>query len=335
MWCFTLCALAVSFVPSATRLGLSLNVPAGGGEEAFLAAMREQVRMGLDGGAISLKWDEYESQGPKSIDDAVNGLRFMGQEAIVTIATLDTMKRRLPADVADRKWDEPEMLRRWEDFLKSLAPRLGSRVKWLSLGNEVDGYLASKPEEVEPYVRFLSAGRRVVKSVRPDLQVGVTIMATASAENPALARRLQDGMDVAVMTYYPLDSLKVRDPSSVSSDFTQMVALAAGKPLILQEIGFPASELVGSSPALQEKFVRAVFTKLDTLGGTVPLAVYFLQSDFSPDLLKTLESYYGVSEPRFLAFLGSLGLKDASGKARPAWTAFQEEVLKRKPIVSR
>lgn len=335
MGCFTLCILAASLAPSATRLGLSLNVPAGGGEEDFLYAMREQIRMGLDGGAISLKWDEYEAQGPKSFEDAVGGLKFMGQEAIVTIATLDTIKRRLPADLTEKKWNDPEVLRRWEAFLRGLTPKLGPRVKWLSLGNEVDGYLASKPEEVEAYRRFLSAGRKVVKSLRPELQVGVTVMSTASTDNPDLARRLQEGMDVAVMTYYPLDDLKVRDPLSVSKDLDRMVALAAGKPLVFQEIGYPASERVESSPSLQEKFVRAVFAKLDTLGDKVPLAVYFLQSDFTPDLLKALEGYYGVSDPRFLAFLGSLGLKDSSGKARPAWTAFQEEVLKRKPIVNR
>ncbi len=323
--------LAVALAAPGPRLGLAMGFREGAGEDDFFAAIRTQIRMGLDGTAPNIKWDEFEAQSGKPLADAVGAAKLIDQEMLVTISTIDTVKKRLPADVADKDWSSPEMLARWDGFLTKVAEQAGPRTKWISLGNEVNVYLAQHPTEVDAYVKFLVHGRATLKKANPALLVGVTLTCSDSMTDPDLAKRLQEGMDISVFTYYPMDGLKVLDPSLVPSHFEFMSQFAGGRPLLLQEIGYPAAAAARSSEARQAEFVRQVFGQIDRYGSRIALASYFMQSDFPPSLMKVFEGYYGISDPTFLAFLGSLGLCDNSGKPREAWGVFKAEMAKRRP----
>jgi len=323
--------LAFALAGPGPRLGLAMGFPDGATEDDFLTAIRTQIRMGLDGAAPNIKWDEFEAQNGKPLTDSVGAAKLIDQELLVTISTIDTVKKRLPADVAEKDWTSPEMLARWDGFLTKVAQQAGPRTKWISLGNEVNVYLAQHPAEVDGYVKFLAAGRAALKKVNPALLVGVTLTCTDSMAHPELAKRLQEGMDISVFTYYPMDGFKALDPREVPSHFDFMARTAGTRPLLLQEIGYPASAAVGSSEARQAEFVRQVFGQLDRLGSRIALASYFTQMDFSPSLMKVFEGYYGISDRTFLAFLGSLGLCDNTGKAREGWHVFRAEIAKRRP----
>ncbi|HWD41864.1 MAG TPA: hypothetical protein VG944_23695, partial [Fimbriimonas sp.] len=103
-------------------------------------------------------------------------------------------------------------------------------------------------------------------------------------------------------------------------------------PLLLQEIGYPASPENGSSEQKQAQFIDEVFKQLETLDSKVPFASFFLQTDFGTAQLDAFTGYYGVSEASFRSFLGSLGLHDSTGKPRQAWNVFTRECLKLKPV---
>lgn len=314
------------------RLGMAMSVPEGAGEEQYIAALRMQVRLGLDGAGTTIKWDEYEQQKGKPLNDFNGVVKFTNQQALVTISTIDTIKRRLPWDVQDLKWTDVTLRKRFDAFLRDIVPKLDQRVKWVSLGNEVNAYLEQHPDELEAYLSFLVHSKSVIKGLRPSLQVGVTITWIDSTRDPGLAKKLTQGMDVAIFTYYPMDGLNAGDIGKVASHFDFMSGIAGSKPLLLQEIGYPSSPEAGSSEEKQAAFVKTVFTQLDRLRERIPLALYFIQSDFGPSLMKLMESYYGISEPRFLAFLRTLGLTDDKGKPKAAWKVFVNEVAKRKPI---
>ncbi len=313
-------------------LGLALNVPAGGGADAFLSAMRQQIRLGLDGGTISVKWDEVASGGTKSVTDGVGGAAFMGQKVLLTIATIDTVRRRLPSALMSSAWDDPGLETQFDSFLGRIAPMVKDKVAWISLGNEVNPYLAAHPDEVTPYLKFLAHSRDTVHRLLPGVGVGVTLTCMDAIGQPQLAERLQEGMDVSVFTYYPLIGFKVPAPLQTDRHFSFMTGLAGSKPLLLQEIGCPAAEEAGSSEALQAQFVDQVFEQLDIHAARIPLAAFFMQCDFSKQTVHDMTSYYGVDQAPFAAFLGSLGLRDQAGKPRKAWSEFATACLKRKPI---
>lgn len=324
-------ALGAACAAPSTRIGLALGVPEGGGEEEYLRALRQQIRLGLDAGNLSLKWDEFEAQGGKPLEDGLGVARVAGQRLVLTIATIDTVRRRLPKDVEGLAWDDPRLVERFEAFLGKVLARAKPHVSWLSLGNEVDPYLASHPDEVEPYLRFLARARQVVRRLAPGTAVGVTVICRDSQKGPDLARRLQAGMDVTIATYYPLDGFRPT-VGSVDQDFAFLLRLAGDRPLVLQEVGCPSSPLVGSSEDLQAGFVRSVFEQLALHGGRIPAAVFFAQTDFPSSLLGVLEGYYGIRDERFRAFLGSLGFLDAKGRPKKAWRVFAENMARLRPV---
>ena len=317
--------------PPTQRIGLALNVPEPAGPAGFMAAMRKQIRLGLDGENISLKWDEYETSS-KGLEDGINGAVFMGQQPLLTISTIDTVRRRVPADIATTPWDDPKFEHRFDAFLQGLAPKLKDKVGWISLGNEVNVYLAQHPDETASYLKFLAHERELLHGLLPGVPVGVTVTCADGQKAPEIVKALQEGMDVTVFTYYPLDGFKVQPLSEVPKGFEFMLSIAGSRPMLLQEIGYPASPLNGSSEDQQAQFVSAVFDQLKAHQDQIPLGCFFIQGDFSEAQLSVLDTYYGVNAPEFHAFLGSLGLCDAKGKPRKAWAVFTKECLGLKPV---
>lgn len=338
-------ATALLFVASLTpgtapadypvRLGLTLGIKDTMQESDFVDSLRELIRLEVDGAQLSHGWNELEPAPgqfvSKKMEDEAGWLRLLGAYAIATVKTLDTVRRVLPSDIEALAWDDPKLLARWKTFLEQYARKLPPNVRWLSLGNEVDGYLAVHPDEVTAYLRFLEVGRETVKSARPELNVGVTLMRDGLVKRTEITKRLASFGDVSVFTYYPMaDDMTPLPLSDIPGHVTAMLAAANGRPLVLQEIGLPSSPVVGSSEAIQAEFVRGVFAELDKHQKEIPLACFFLQFDIGSKLLDMLEAYYGVSNERFRAFLGSLGLRTADGKPKAAHKVFRDAVRQRK-----
>ncbi|HWD41597.1 MAG TPA: hypothetical protein VG944_22330, partial [Fimbriimonas sp.] len=228
-----LALLALAVLAPTQRIGLALNVPQGGGADAFIGAMRQQIRLGLDGNALSLKWDEFETQNGKPLDDGLGAATLMGQKVLLTIATIDTVHRRLPADLATTKWDDPKMERRFDKFLETIAPKLRDNVQWVSLGNEVNLYLASHADETAGYLKFLAHERDTLHQLIPNMAVGVTVTDGDGIKAPELVKTLQAGMDVVVFTFYPLNGMQVLPPTDVPQHFRFMTGIAQDRPLLL------------------------------------------------------------------------------------------------------
>lgn len=105
-----------------------------------------------------------------------------------------------------------------------------------------------------------------------------------------------------------------------------MLALAGAKPLLLQEVGYPAAASTGSSEARQAAFVSNVFAAWKAEPGRIPLLNFFLLHDFTPQMCSDFGLYYGTSgSANFTDFLCTLGLRHADGTPRSAWPTLQRE----------
>lgn len=324
--------LMAGSLASGPQLGLVMGIPDGAGEKEYLAAMRQQIRLGLDGNAFNLKWDEFEAQAEKPLVDAVNMSKFTAQDIILTVGTIDTVKRRLPTDVAELRWNDPRMLSRFDAFLGKVKQLGGSSITAISLGNEVNVYLESHPDEVDDYCDFLKHSQQTIARLFPKVPVGVTITCMDAMRKPDLATKLQGSLPAAFFTYYPVAGLKVSDPSATKAHFEFMLRTTGSRPVYLQEVGYPTSELLGSSEAKQAEFVRQVFVELDRHRDRVVFASYFMQMDLTKSLVEVFKTYYGISDPTFLSFLSTLGLCDPVGKPKLGWKVFCDSVMARRPI---
>ena len=90
-------------------------------------------------------------------------------------------------------------------------------------------------------------------------------------------------------------NFRPRDPGSPTADIPRLVAAAAGKPVVLQEVGYPSAALLGSSERAQAEFVARVFGAWRAQGGG---RIPFLNC--------------------------SLGLRQANGTPKAAWRTFAD-----------
>ncbi|MEP7300043.1 MAG: hypothetical protein ABI699_00825 [Caldimonas sp.] len=318
--------------PPATNPARQLSLQA---EAASLA-----YGIGARGHIVTHTWREFEPASPgldpdvaSEIQLALDAARAGSLTLYLGIAVVNTSVKELPLDLAGRAFDDPVVRVRFHALLDRLVGANPGRFRYLSIGNEVDEYLSAHPGEQAAYRAFYRDAAQYARSLDPALQVGVT--GTAEGALGSHAASLQDlisaGSDVVMLNYYPMQGdatglASVREPSVVASDFAGMLAFAGARPLLMQEVGYPASTVLNSSEAKQAAFVSQVFAAWKASNGRIPFLNVFLLHDLAPQTCDDLLVYYGLSlSHNYGAFLCSLGLRRADGTPRLAWQTLSDE----------
>ena len=156
-------------------------------------------------------------------------------------------------------FDDPTVIARYRALIDQVLPYLNSSVKYISLGNEVDTYLTGTSSEWTAYKALIEDARTYIRQKKPNIKVGVTttfdgFIGNASAQTAVNIASLNANMDVIILTYYPTGvNFVPRDPSTVSTDMAAMVTKAGGKPLVMQEWGYPSSSILSPLPLNSEQ----------------------------------------------------------------------------------
>lgn len=135
---------------------------------------------------------------------------------------------------------------------------------------------------------------------------------------------LNQASDVLVTTYYPVvapNTLLVAPPTAPATDLPKMVALAGGRPVLLQECGYSASPLLNGSEANQSAFVFNVFSTWKKLQNKIAFVQFFAAHDFPPELVDSFMQYYLLGDDKYSReFLSTLGFRKIDGTPRQAWS---------------
>lgn len=302
------------------------------GPADFLSAFQMAYDAGARGAFSSWTWSSLEpSAGRFDLKKATDDLEFQGRGSnlalLVGIQVLNTTAKETPADLAATPFDAPEMTARFHALVNALLPHIDSHVRYLSIGNEVDVYLAAHPAEWNAYQAFLEDSIAYVHSVAPWIRVGTTVtFGGASGVNRERIATLTKSSDVLIITYYPLGAdFAVLPPDSPEADFPKMVAMAGDRPIVLQEVGYPSAEMLSSSEKAQAEFVASVFRAWAAEGRRIPFLNYFLLHDFTSAMCGQMMDYYGLHDANFEAYLCSLGLRRANGDPKLAWQTFLDQ----------
>jgi len=292
----------------------------------FLAAVRKSTLAGCDASVLTISWPALEPRkGQLTFSELKAAVELhKGRFLFLGIQVVNTTVKELPADLQEKPFDDPEVLQRFRLLLDAIAPLLKNRIRFLSIGNETDVYLSAHPDEAEAYATFLNAAHRHAKSIAPALTVSTTV-SEAGALQPNI-RELVRPMDAHFLTYYHGQHGMVgtfKDPRSATQDILAIAAQLDDRPIVFQEIGFPAQELLGSAEE-QAIFVNGVFDAWAELGSRVPMVNYFMMYDFPKNFVNEQMSYYGVTDEtkRLANFIGSLGLHESDGTPRAGWDVF-------------
>jgi hypothetical protein len=294
-------------------------------------ALQLSVDAGVKGMFLSNTWKEMEPSAGQFNFDYINGMKYAELKGIntvlVAIQLINTTDKETPTDLLDVSFDSPQMIERFRLFFDALLPKLDQNVKYISIGNEVDVYFSTHTE-VDSYRKFYEAALDYVHQKAPWVQVGVTCtFGGASGPQQQICATLNTRSDVIILTYYPLDAgFKPYDPDVPLKDFPKMVEMAGGKPVVLQEVGYPAGTLLDSSDKDQAAFVKHVFAAWRKAGSSIPFLNYFLLHDMTQKMCDDFSTYYGLPNVKpFNVFLCTLGLRTADGTPREGWQVFVDE----------
>jgi hypothetical protein len=315
-------------------VGMTIDTPDSSApitSQSLDAAVALAQGAGVRGVIATYTWSELEpSPGQIDVSALQSGLSYYQQKGLqifLGIQVINTVKREVPSDLAQVAFDDPQFISRFHALLDAVRGALSGGERYISIGNEVDVYLGSQPDQWGAYTTFYSDAVSYVHAKSPQLSVGVTTTFSGySAGNPAAVQALNAASDVVILTYYPLQGdSQVIAATAPATDLPMMISLAGNKPVVLQEAGFPSGTLNGSSDTDQQQFVASLFQSWRAAGSQMPFLSYFLLYDLDATTCNALGVYYGSSDPAFLSFLCSLGLRTSDGTAKPAWNEFVQD----------
>ncbi len=180
-------------------------------------------------------------------------------------------------------------------------------------------------DEVNSYKQLLLNLTPLVKKLFPGVIVTVNFEFNGINHLNKELKPIFDLGEIFSVTYYPLNpDFTVRPTDVIEGDFKLILAAAAGKRVMFQEVGYPSSELLGSSPAKQALFLQTFFDQMRSSQPVVIGMTYLFMSDFSKQLVDSFGEYYKQpGSDKFKAFLATLGLFDGAGNPKPGWEVFE------------
>lgn len=297
--------------------------------EDQIAAWNLAYDAGARGQTLLYTWSQLEpkkevydtSELSRSIDNL--GKRFVLH---LNIAVLNTTTKETPSDLKVVPFKSSQMRERFKSLIDAVVPIIGS-VTYLAIGNEVDVYLSSHPDEWDAYREFYEDAAEYVRAKLPGVKVGVTVTydgATGSNADKILA--LNKKSDIGAFTYYPLDAnFYPLGSEAVSIALPKMVEIAGGQPVVIQEMGYSSSSLLKSSEKEQASFVTNALKTWVRVGKRISFIDFWLMHELTQDQVNELAAYYGMPQNEELkACLGSVGLRRSDGTPKPAWQALIE-----------
>lgn len=316
----------------------------------FDAAWALVAACGAQNVGLSLDWDGIESA-PGVFSDP-NGYLFaanayyaaQGATLTLTLRPLHNLVKPVPADLAATPFEDPShtMATRFcamLDWVMAQLPDVG--IEALVIGSEYDVYLANHPAEWSDYGWFVS---RVADHVRAAPYAGRVprIAAEATfdgyAAHPDAISAINGVCDVAGVSYYAIGAgFDTKDATAIRADLDALLDFAsAAKPLCFYQFGCPSSWKDGGGTvhdrgAQQAAFIATAFDFWDAHPVEVRLMDFTWLHDLDPATLAAQGDYFGSSDPAFIHFLASLGLRTwpGAGAAKSGYTALRRQAYAR------
>jgi GH35 family endo-1,4-beta-xylanase len=314
-----------------TWIAIDANPPPNEGYSRQAKEVR--ARMAREAGATFLyyapKWSEMEpSPGTFQFGELDEKIAIAEQNdwpVALNIRTIDTHRRSMPAAYEGLAWTDARMADRLADLLRQVSAHTRGRVRWLTIGNEVNDYFKSRKGEVGGYAQLVRRVSPLARQLFPGAEISVNFTWFAMGDLGRDYKALVDASDFVSLTYYPLNAdISFRAPDTVGGDVANMARFAGGKRVFLQEVGYASSSRIASEQR-QADFVANLFAALRA-NPSVVAANFVWMSDLPDSVVDDLTRHYDLERnSNFREYLATLGYFDKNGRAKPAWEVLRRE----------
>lgn len=326
---------------AAVRLGvvpIARNDPSSSAAEETVANL-EVLSAGSRAVSVLRRWDALYTTAEQATPKAWTLLGELAQlyrgrdgTLLLCLGIVDRTLDARPEGLVGEPWNGAQTLAAGETLLDEVFDTYGSELAYLSLGHEVDRYLGAAPtseraELTELLVHLL--GYAHDHPARPEAtQLGVTFTLQALREGMEQPELLA-ASDAVITTYFPAtEDFQARPASVVTQDLDALnqrlsADIQPAPPVVLQAVGYPSSELVGSSEANQRTFFANLFQVLAARRARYPFVSIHGLNDTTAEQCSHDALGLGVQgsavEGAVLEYRCSLGLRDGDTAPKAAW----------------
>lgn len=242
----------------------------------------------------------------------------------LTITPIHTNVLEVPADLSALPLDDPALVARFNTLLDSLSIHLSQLLlSSLVIGSEMDVYLSNDTVLWNQFINFHSQVTAHAKLLWPTVPVACEATFNGlTGYASGFLQQLNQHTDYIGVSYYPIDATFQAEPlTSIGNDFNAITSLYSSKPIQFYQYGFPSSPSCGSSELLQQQFISETFTQWDLHASKIRMIDFTWMHDLDTAAVNYFLSYYGINDPGFAGFLGSIGLRrwNGSGSNKPAF----------------
>lgn len=286
------------------------------------------VSIGMQQTGLYFNWTTLETA-PQvydfSLPDIANIYYPANNMAVdLTITTIHTNVPEIPSDLSALPLDDASVVGRFNSLLDSLKLHLNQlQLSSLVIGSEMDVYLATDSTLWNQFINFHSMVTAHAKLLWPSVPVACeATFSGLTGYASGFLQTLNQHTDYIGVSYYPLDAaFQVAPLTVIGNDFNLVTSLYPSKPIQFYQYGFPSSPSCSSSEIIQQQFITETFTQWDLHASKIRMIDFTWMHDLDTAAVNYFLNYYGINDPGFAGFLGSIGLRrwTGSGSNKPAF----------------
>ena len=264
-------------------------------------------------------WSQLESE--------ASAYRKNGIAINFVFSVVDGTTRGLEPALSGFAWNDSAVLKAMYGRIDQAMVRLGGAAPYFLFGRDVDAYLGAHAAEraaFEAFVLELMAYVRMHPMAPPNMRVGAGFsFSGATLPDPSWSKLLE-ASDIAACSYLPgLGSDSVGLASNIATDADVLMVQAMGKPIVIEALGYPTSDVVGGSDAKQALFFDTFFTALGPRRSSFVFVNIEALHDLAPGRCAERATFAGQAvDGSWAAYACSLGLFTADSQPKPAWEVF-------------
>lgn len=280
---------------------------------------------GARAAVVALPWDAVaKDQNPELVKKMAFYAQH-GKRVALDLAVVDRLADHRPASIGGAAWESAEAIAAMQTAIDALFAASGDEVAFLTIGRDVDVYLAAHPRERSGFITFAKQACTYAKQhadAPKGLQVGVAFT-TAALKGESTFAVLMDVEDVVALSFFP--GMGQMDPNAdlgVATAIGQMADVGASKPVLLLSAGVGTDPLGGGNEDAQKKLFATLFTGIAAHRKSFALVNVVELHDAPHDQCTAWAKAQGEApDGAFAAYACSLGLWKIDGTPKPAWQA--------------
>ena len=294
--------------------------------EAKLTTLAAGVRVAV----ISVPWSALAAGGEPDLAAEVAFYTQHKRTIIVNLAVVDRRADARPEELTMLAWDAPEVFAAADATLDSLLQKIGPDLSGLTFGRDIDVFIEAHPDQraaIEAFTSHVSAFAKTHASAPPELKVAAAVSFEGLVTSPSPSLEvLLSSSDIAAISYIPgLAEGGVVPASEVATQLDKMIAAAAGRPILLQALGYPSDPMTGSSLEKQSLFFDTFWGALAPRRAFFPWVNVAELHDLGPAACEAYAVSQGeTKDSKPAAFFCSLGLFTSAGEEKPSWSSVLE-----------